>query len=1099
MECLHFCDKYITCRPCNLFCPLAVRIHAAQQAYPTNTDITFLVVADVPVPVEFLWYFGDSKSARTTSKTITKRYYTPGRYDVVVVVSGGRISLTSEVFPLVIQRAVKLNRLVHRASVLQNHTVTLRCRVNVGTDVIFLWSFGDGPTRLGQSTEQHIFHEFTVEVIVSNLVSSASLSSYIFVVDQPCQPPPVKNMGPLKLQVRRYEVIHLGVTYETEVDCDKSGGLNYTWTLFDSAGQVFPLTLTNTHRQSLILPSHLLHYDAYTAIARVQVVGSVVYSNYSVRVQVIPSPPMASIQGGTNVFINNRNTTVVTLDGQRSYNPDFPMNPVSFSWACKPVSSITRSCFNQHVTTSSSVLTFPASFLKHNFDQFQFTLTISSGEHSASTETFLTVTSNVISALCEDCDVSQQNIQYTWSLYLVNALSKPVTEVPFCYTVDLSALSTISEGPATSLQTPGTSTLHPPAADASHYTHTVPLSENASETAAKKQNPNVTDSETSLKRNRNTLHITGLTDPEPLLSSSPVNIRTAESGEEPIYHPLGEFLEPLYSSTEYLPLTMVAARMMLSANSLLTQTPLLTGSFLFLSQRVVMWEMDWVRKNISETLAVTAAVNQNQIETESGLSALIDSDYDVPFLSTEEGDPGISAGRPTGVDDDTFSPEDDSVFDPASHVDEGSNLVDSRPSMVIQEPTLLDLPRGPVDRALFESYTYTGISSPLFSFRPFSLRPGSRYMLGVTAKSQSSFLGRTQIFLKTNPAPKGMTCQVQPIKGSELYTHFSIFCTSGKEDLLYEYSFSVGNRPPRILYQGRDFQYYFSLPSGDRSDDNKVTIYTKIRNSTYGTATKPCPVTVQVQPSFLRDSSSHHDPDLELSESGLKNLSALVQLGNSVEIRNYISLLSSILNRLSMDTKANTHAQRRIRNILICTVCELESSEQVSVVDSIHILNNLLQVTSQVTLASARRVRAHIQAISEQFSESSVPVWYHLDQKTLNSLVTLLSYSLQAAVTSYNFTTNSADITQEMESDSFAGENTRNAIADRNGCISHSSSGVFIKTSISTKQVMRLVDDILQTASDLVRKNKHVSSHSLTFFALPFTYHKNPTSNAHLM
>lgn len=138
--------------------------------------------------------------------------------------------------------------------------------------------------------------EFRVTVTVSNLVSSASLSSHIFVVDRPCQPPPVKNMGPLKLQVRftsravtstltcvqyteifssplfkaqRHEVIRLGVTFETEVDCDISGGLHYTWTLFDSAGRVFPLPLIDTHRHSLILPSHLLHYDTYTAIARV--------------------------------------------------------------------------------------------------------------------------------------------------------------------------------------------------------------------------------------------------------------------------------------------------------------------------------------------------------------------------------------------------------------------------------------------------------------------------------------------------------------------------------------------------------------------------------------------------------------------------------------------------------------------------------------------------------------------------------------------------------------------------------------------------------------------------------------------------------------
>lgn len=47
-----------------------------------------------------------------------------------------------------------------------------------------------------------------VTVTVSNLVSSASLSSSIFVVDRPCQPPPVKNMGPLRLQVHSPMGLH---------------------------------------------------------------------------------------------------------------------------------------------------------------------------------------------------------------------------------------------------------------------------------------------------------------------------------------------------------------------------------------------------------------------------------------------------------------------------------------------------------------------------------------------------------------------------------------------------------------------------------------------------------------------------------------------------------------------------------------------------------------------------------------------------------------------------------------------------------------------------------------------------------------------------
>lgn len=62
----------------------------------------------------------------------------------------------------------------------------------------------------------------------------------------------------------------------------------------------------------------------------------------------------------------------------------------------------------------------------------------------------------------------------------------------------------------------------------------------------------------------------------------------------------------------------------------------------------------------------------------------------------------------SGVDGENLSPGDDSVSEPSLHEDEGSDLVDSRPSVVNQEPILLDLSRDLVDRGLFESYTYTG-------------------------------------------------------------------------------------------------------------------------------------------------------------------------------------------------------------------------------------------------------------------------------------------------------------------------------------------------------------------------------------------------------
>uniref|UniRef100_A0A3Q3VWE9 Polycystic kidney disease protein 1-like 1 n=1 Tax=Mola mola TaxID=94237 RepID=A0A3Q3VWE9_MOLML len=994
------------------FSTLTVQIYAAKQAYPTNAQVTFLAAAeDEHGPAEFLWHFGDSRSARTISKTITKTYSKPGRYDVVVVASTGRASVTSDVFPLVIQRAVKLNRLLHPASVPRNHTVTLSCRVTAGTNISFLWSFGDGSSRVGQRTEQHLYHrtgEFRVAVTVSNLVSSASLSSHIFVVDQPCQPPPVKNMGPSKLQVRRYEVVRLGVTYETEVDCE-SGGLHYTWTLFDSAGRVFPLTHIDTHMQTLTLPSHLLDYDTYAATARVQVIGSVVYSNYSVRVQVMPSPPLASIHGGTNIFINPRNTNMVSLDGQQSFDPDFPTNPLSFSWTCKPVSSITSSCFHQLVPTSSPMLSFPARFLKHNFDQFHFVLTVHSGERSSSSETFLTLTSKVIrkvfvqclqcrgeqvnwdqsftvSASCEGCDIAPKYIDYTWRLYLVNGSSKPVIEVPFCHTLDLSAPSAI-------MVAPDMSTFQRPVTEASQQSTAVSTS------AFVSLSENVFERETSLESNGQKSSVAGPLDVD--------------------------------------------------------------GSGVLHSDLISEFAIDPASSNIWEQLSFPVSEN-------GGLGGRLGETKQLKFV------------KPRCVDGASLSPGDESVVDVVSHEEGGSNLVDSRPPVVIQEPILLDLARDLVDTGLFESYTSTAIY--------FSYFDANLTVFTLRSESQDSILGRTQLFLKTNPAPKGIMCQVQQSEGVELFTHFSIFCSSGREDLMYEYSIRVGDRPPRTLYQGRDFQYYFSLPSGDPGDDYKVTIHTEIRSSTYGTASKPCPVTVRVLPSFSRNaSSSHLDPDLELSESGLRNLSALLQLGNSAEVRNYISLLSGILNRLSQDTNANAHAQRHTRDVLISTMCELESRGQTLIF---------------VTVASVRRVTRHVQAISKEISEISSPARYSLDQETIYTLVTLLSYSLRAAIPNNDSATEmfNCDVAEPALESGLHKENIKNAAFPSNCRKPETSSGVKLKRrSISPRQAVQLVSDILETASDLmlVRNNMSSSTNELKFstghIAL-YATHQNQTS-----
>lgn len=123
----HLGHKHLKCFL--FFHLLAVQIYAAKQAYPTNTDVTFLAVAE-ETPAEFLWHFGDSSSSRTTSRSITKRYNKPGRYRTKTALWKGAVSVNS------------------------HHLKSVNCNIFPHQDVSFLfdagmmslWScFGAGP------------------------------------------------------------------------------------------------------------------------------------------------------------------------------------------------------------------------------------------------------------------------------------------------------------------------------------------------------------------------------------------------------------------------------------------------------------------------------------------------------------------------------------------------------------------------------------------------------------------------------------------------------------------------------------------------------------------------------------------------------------------------------------------------------------------------------------------------------------------------------------------------------------------------------------------------------------------------------------------
>lgn len=66
-------------------------------------------------------------------------------------------------------------------------------------------------------------------------------------------------------------------------------------------------------------------------------------------------------------------------------------------------------------------------------------------------------------------------------------------------------------------------------------------------------------------------------------------------------------------------------------------------------------------------------------------------------------------------------------------------------------------------------------------------------------------------------------------------------------------------------------------------------------------------------------------------QEGLRNLSILVLMGNHIEIRNYVVLLTTILNRLYAEDNETTFEQHvQIRNKLISIVQALPFNNRVT-------------------------------------------------------------------------------------------------------------------------------------------------------------------------
>ncbi|XP_036056992.1 polycystic kidney disease protein 1-like 1 [Onychomys torridus] len=894
----------------------SVSIHTNGTVFAADTNITFVAVTNETIPLEFAWHFGDDPPVRTTSRSIRRRLSIPQWYHVMVKATSRIGSVVSESHLIRVQKKITANRLMSTASALVNANVSFECRLNFGTDVAYLWNFGDGTTELGSSSSSHVYSregEFTVEVLAFNNISSAVLRKPLFIVHEPCQPPPVKNMGPKKVQIWRSQPLRLGVTFEAAVLCNISRGLSYTWSIVDAEATAVTLpAAVNTHRQTVMLPSYSLECGNYTAVAKVQIKGSMVYNNYCVGVEVRARAPVSVISEGTHIFIPRSTTTSITLRGFQSYDPDSPGAALRYHWTCT-AASLPRSCFEDstpyQVDTQAPAISFPAKWLSECCDQFLVTLTVSSnGQNSSQAMIFLSTHPDPdfrfvhiswvnfrdirvnwneelsLRAVCEDCgDVA--DLTYSWDLFLVNATEKNMVEVPFCSTVGLlgaSAFGAIMKLSKSDLQSSprGSQTLH-----------------------SSEQSP--------MPLNWTALHNLGSISTE----------STAGGHHIPAGGPMAGSGEPMedYGSLSPAPGSLEEEAFMMS-------TP--EGSWAPSSSSPAFDDFEAYYSDIQEDIP--------SLGRQPGTSANFQESG--PSTSTEESAKGG-----------------DNLLGPFLHTGR------AKPALMVDWPKTL------VSRAVFHKYTSSGIMGPAVTITPFSLSSGEMYVVQASVASKHALLGKAQLYITVNQVPRDMSCQVRPHSGMEAHTIFSVFCMSGKPDFHYEFRYRIGNTS-HTLYRGRDTQYYFLLPAGEAADHYKVIVSTEITDG-QGSQVQPCTVEVTVLPRY----HGNDCPDKDLYHSTLENLSSLQLLGSYTEVRNYVTMITAILSRLyvkSTDT-SSCGLWSQIQDVLISAACKVPLTDQEAMVDSLHILRDLIRFPNKLSLMSGMHILKYAQMslAQGQFSE----------------------------------------------------------------------------------------------------------------------------------
>jgi len=223
---------------------------------PTNCIATLTGATNVT----FIWNFGDN-SSEEEGASVSHIYEMPGIYPVTVKANNPNGPSQSKTFDVqVTQEPITGLDFTYPSLILANIPATFSASVQTGTNVQYVWTFGDGSTSIGNP----ISHPFTrrgpynVSVRAYNSISEATTLKSITVAPQPPRNLKVINDGP--------KAIGVPITFIATVDSEER--VTYLWDWGDrTVASGFAATVQHAYPASATYPVVVIAVNSSGAVS----------------------------------------------------------------------------------------------------------------------------------------------------------------------------------------------------------------------------------------------------------------------------------------------------------------------------------------------------------------------------------------------------------------------------------------------------------------------------------------------------------------------------------------------------------------------------------------------------------------------------------------------------------------------------------------------------------------------------------------------------------------------------------------------------------------------------------------------------------------